>query len=114
MVEANVDYWLKASQEKFDTAQKLFALEKFSDALFFLHLSIEKLLKAIYLKKKNEAAPFIHDLVRLAEGTGLDIDEETKSQLVEISTFNIAGRYDDYKYNFYKKATGEYTKTWMK
>jgi len=38
---------------------------------------------------------------------------DCKLQLTEISTFNIAARYDDYKFKFYKKATHEYAKKWL-
>lgn len=114
MVEANIEFWLKGSEDAFDTAQKLFEVKKYNHCLFFLHLSLEKLLKALVVKNTNEVSPPIHDLVRLAEKTGVETTEEIKIQLVEISTFNVAARYDDYKYKFYKKATKEYTDMWIK
>ena len=51
---------------------------------------------------------YIHDLVKLAYLAGLTPDDEQKKQLELISTFNIAGRYDDDKFALYKKATKEY------
>lgn len=109
----NVNYWIQSSTDDLDTAVKLFESKKYHHCLFFVHLALEKILKAIFVSKKNEPAPFKHDLVRLAEKTELKIDNNTILQLAEISSFNIAARYDDYKFKFYKKATKEYAKKWL-
>lgn len=109
-----IKYWLKSSQDDLDTAQKLFNLKKYNYALFFLHLALEKIIKGVYLVKKNEAPPLIHDLVSLSEKAEILISSEEKEELAEISTFNIAARYDDYKLKFYKKATKEYSNLWIK
>ena len=109
-----IEHWLKISQDDFDTAKKLFSLKKYNHSLFFLHLALEKILKGAYLARKEEAPPLIHDLVRLAEKAEVEISETEKQELAEITTFNIAARYDDYKLKFYKKATREYSDSWIK
>lgn len=109
-----IEYWLKSSQDDLDTAKKLFNLKKYNHALFFLHLTLEKIIKGVYLLKKNEAPPLVHDLVILAEKAEIKILSDEKEKLAEISTFNIAARYDDYKLKFYKKATKEYCQKWFK
>lgn len=48
-----VKAWIKSSDEDLNTAQGLFQLERYSGCLFFCHLSIEKIIKAIYLKNKK-------------------------------------------------------------
>ena len=111
---SDLTYWETGSEDDLDSAHKLFEGKKYHHALFFLHLALEKILKAIYVKKKNEPPPPIHDLVRLTEKSSLSISEEMTLQLAEISTYNIAARYDDYKMRFYKKATHEYAQKWMK
>lgn len=110
----NVEYWRTSSKDDLDTADKLFASGKYHHCLFFVHLALEKILKAIFVSSKKQAAPPIHDLVRLAQKAGLNLNEEKLIQLAEISTFNIAARYDDYKFQFYKKATKEYAENWLK
>ena len=50
----------------------------------------------------------------LAEKAEIKVSSTEKEGLVEISTFNIAARYDDYKLKFYKKATKEYSQKWFK
>ncbi|OGM23773.1 hypothetical protein A2627_05260 [Candidatus Woesebacteria bacterium RIFCSPHIGHO2_01_FULL_39_28] len=109
----NIEYWLTSSKDDFDTTEKLFASKKYNHSLFFVHLALEKILKAIIVSKTNKPALPIHDLVRLAESVILKLSEEEKIQLAEISTFNVAARYDDYKLQFYKKATLDYATKWI-
>ncbi len=65
------------------------------------------------VKTNSTTPPFIHDLVRLAEKGNLVISDEQKDTLDIISVFNIRGRYDDYKREFYKKCSDTYTKEWI-
>ncbi len=53
--------------------------------------------------------PKIHNLVRLAELSKIELDEHQKFSLDTITDFNIQTRYPDYKLGFYKKCTEEYT-----
>jgi len=109
-----IEYWLKSSRDDLDTAKKLYGLKKYNHALFFLHLALEKIIKGVYLAKKGDSPPLVHDLVRLSEKAKIETSETEKQELAEISTFNTAARYDDYKLKFYKKATKEYSDLWIK
>lgn len=94
-------------------AQDLFASKKYSYALFFCHLALEKLLKGFIVKYTGKPAPLEHNLVWLADGAGFILSDEQKDLMSEITTFNIKARYDDYKTNFYKKATREYAQRYI-
>ena len=109
-----IDYWQKAAKDAMDTANTLFIPGKYHHCLFFLHLAIEKISKAVFVKNKNATPPPSHDLLRLAEIAGLKIATSRKLELAEITSFNISARYDDYKNQFYQKATREYTNKWLK
>ena len=85
----------------------------FAWSLFIGHLVIEKLLKAWYIQTTSETPPFIHDLVRLAEKGDLSLGDEQKDILDTISAFNIMARYDDYKMEFHRKCTREFTEKWV-
>ncbi|MFH0790004.1 MAG: HEPN domain-containing protein [Candidatus Omnitrophota bacterium] len=108
-----IKYWFTASKQDFETAEILFKNKKYHHTLFFCHLSIEKFLKAIIVKTTQEAPPLVHDLVRLAERTSIDLSAKLKNELAEISTFNIEARYDDYKLSFYKKANKRFTSKYI-
>lgn len=114
MTEKNaLNSWKECAADALDTAEKLFDDKKYHHSLFFLHLAIEKLLKALHQKKINEPAPPIHNLARLAELCKLGLDEKIESEIKEISSFSVSARYDDYKFSFYKKATRNYASRWL-
>lgn len=109
-----IKYWEDTSDKDCDTMQHLFSSGDYHWALFMGHIVIEKLLKACYVKHIDEKVPFIHDLLRLANLSGLKPDEEISNDLDFITTFNISARYPDYKQAFYKKCTREFTQTNIK
>ncbi|MFH1456618.1 MAG: HEPN domain-containing protein [Patescibacteria group bacterium] len=77
---------------------------------FFCHLTLEFFLKGKIAEKTERMFPTTHDLEDLARRAKLELPPELKQELTIINTFNIAGRYDDYKFAFYKRATASYTK----
>jgi HEPN domain-containing protein len=108
-----IRYWSDSSDDDFDTMMAMFEKKKFNWALFVGHLMIEKLLKALYVKTKNDYPPFVHNLLRLAELCDLKVSEEQKLFLVTVTAFNINARYDDYKMSFQRKCTPEFTSQWI-
>lgn len=48
------EYWVDEAQEALKVASHLFEKQDFSYALFFGHLALEKLLKALYVVKNKE------------------------------------------------------------
>ncbi len=112
-VEKVVKHWLETSEEDFQTMNKLFESRSLNWSLFLGHISIEKLLKAFYVKKFHKHAPFTHNLYRLSELCSLELSEEFADWLDKITSFNLNARYDDYKREFYLECTEEYTKEWI-
>jgi HEPN domain-containing protein len=112
-IEKNVKHWTETSDADFNTMLTLFRSKQYHWALFLGHISIEKLLKAYYVKVKGAHAPFTHNLYRLAELSDLEISEEYAEWLFKITTFNLNARYDDYKREFYSMCTADFTKEWI-
>lgn len=77
------------------------------------HLVIEKILKAIYVKRNNKHPIFSHDLLLLATKSNLEISDEMMEWFDTITTFNINARYDNYKQDFYNLCTKEFTDIWI-
>ena len=113
-IDKIVNHWIDTSDEDFNTMEMLFFSKSYGWSLFLCHISTEKLLKALYVKKFNEHAPFTHNLYRLAELIGLELSDEHADWLDEITSFNLNARYDDYKKEFYNLCTPQYTETWIK
>lgn len=108
-----IKYWVRSAEEDLKTAKSLFKAKRYSHCLFFCHLFIEKILKALVTKKIGKPAPYGHNLLRFAEMSSLKFSTKQLDLLDEINTFNIEARYNDYKFQFYKKATKEYTQKYF-
>ena len=112
-VDKIVDHWKKTSEEDYNTMIYLFNSGTYHWALFMGHISTEKLLKAYFVKANRKHSPPIHNLYRIAELSGLEMNEEIADWLDIITSFNINARYDDFKREFYKLCTKEFATLWM-
>lgn len=104
-----IQFWLDSSDENYRSMLNMFQSGEYVWALFIGHLVIEKLLKAIYVKSAGSEIPRTHDLYKLAVLSGLELTDSRKDALQYITLFNIETRYEDYKRDFYKKCTKEFT-----
>jgi HEPN domain-containing protein len=86
-------YWRKGAEEDWEVGADLVKRRKTRHGLFFIHLAIEKLLKAHVCRATKEFAPKIHSLSRLAELSGLPFCREQLGFLVVLNRFCLAGRY---------------------
>jgi HEPN domain-containing protein len=107
-VERIKAYWLAEAEEALEVADHLLEKGDYSYALFFGHLAIEKVLKAVYVGRLHEHAPPIHNLLRLARVAGLEVDNTRTEALIAITAFNIEGRYPDFKRTFRRMCTSQY------
>jgi len=74
---------------------------------------IEKLSKALYVNNIGDYPPLIHDLRRIVEKSGVELNHDKKIILDSITRFNIRARYDDFKQSFYSLSTQEFTEEWI-
>lgn len=95
-----------------ESATDLFKSKHYDWCLFLWRLSIEKLLKAKIVLLNKEIV-FTHNLVRLAKDAEMVVSNKLEDELKEITSYNIAARYDDYKLSFYEKANLTYTRKWV-
>ncbi len=112
-IEKTINHWISRSEQDFETMMHFYKSKDYHWSLFIGHLVIERLLKDIVVKNTNLHAPFTHDLRRLAKLAKIEINDDFKRYLDTISTFNLNARYDDYKQDFYKKCTSDYTDKWI-
>ncbi len=63
--------------------------------LFFAHLALEKILKALVCRRTHDAPPKIHNLTRLSELAGLRLDAQQARTLAAMNQFNLEGRYPE-------------------
>lgn len=94
-VEKVVQYWLEAAEEDWPVVQHLFESGDYHYALFFGHLYLEKLLKALVVRNTEEHAPRTHSLLYLAERAGLTVSEGRHEVLLRVTGYNIETRYPE-------------------
>lgn len=95
-------YWTDESSDAFDTALVLFKKKKYTDSMFYLHLSVEKMLKGLFVNRMEKEAMWGHNLQAIASKIdSIKFSEETMILLGQITAFNVRARYDDYKKSFY-------------
>lgn len=107
--EGIIEYWISEAKESQRVARHLFEKKDYSYALFFGHLAVEKLIKAIYVKERDENVPRSHNLPRLAKAANLPVPEEILADLIRITAFNLEARYPDYKKQFRRKCNRSFT-----
>lgn len=112
--EKIIEYWKYHASYDIETAESLFKSGKYPYCLFFSHLALEKILKALVVQTAGQHAPYTHDLVRLAKLTKIALAEKQLDQLAVINEFNIEARYPEWQKEFYKKATKKYAEKHLK
>ena len=108
--EQHIAHWLNTSKDDETTMHALFETGRFTHSLFFGHLYIEKIYKALWIKNNSgNTPPYIHNLMKILDGidTGLTIDDI--GFMNKLSEYQLSGRYPDYTYALKQKTTKEFT-----
>jgi len=113
-VEEVVQYWLELAEDDWPVAEHLLASGDHHYALFFGHLYLEKLLKALVVKATEEHAPRTHNLLFLAERAGLAVPDDKHDVLLRVTGYNIETRYPEERAAARKRYTREYTESELK
>lgn len=81
--------------------------------MFIGHLVLEKTLKALYVHaNNNQLPPKTHNLIKLARRCELNLTEEQEIFLDEVNDFNLEVRYPQYKNEFHKKCTKQFSENY--
>ncbi len=111
-LEEHIAYWIESAERNLNSANSNFQSENYDWCLFIGHLVLEKALKALYAQNNNnETPPKIHNLLRLAELSNVDLTDEQSKLFSLINKFQMEARYPDYKNELYRLATKEFTQS---
>ena len=111
--ENKVLYWITSADNDWKVAGHLFEKRDYPYSLFLGHLTVEKLLKALFVSKFDEPPPFTHRLPYLAEKAGVELSPERLEILEVVTDFNLEARYPDEKFSFQRKCTRQFTKNYL-
>lgn len=95
-IQKQIDYWVKGAFSDIDTAELLLSGKKHVESLFFCHLSIEKIFKALVVRNTNQIAPKSHNLIYLCELAGIMLSEDDNALLSVLMKYQLEGRYPEY------------------
>jgi HEPN domain-containing protein len=95
-IKKQIDYWAKGAASDMETAEVLLTANKYIEGLFFCHLTIEKILKALVVKNTNQLAPKSHNLIYLSELAKVNLSDDNSSLLSVLMKYQIEGRYPEY------------------
>lgn len=106
----HINYWFSSSTEDWERAMFLHEKKDYVFCLFCVHLSIEKLSKALWVKEnQNNYPPRVHEIKYLLADTSFVPDPEQSLFIDNLQKYQIEGRYPDYKKLIYSYTTLDYT-----
>lgn len=89
--------WLRSAEHDLEVAETLFLAGHYSWAAFACQQSLEKLLKAAYVRSRHKIPPHVHKLQRLTAILKLDPPEDYIDSILEIDQCYTSTRYPGYK-----------------
>jgi HEPN domain-containing protein len=87
--------WIKSSNYDIRTAEYMLKAGRYIYVLFMCHLSVEKLLKALYEAVLEKIPPKTHNLIYLSKSIGLEIPEKFLSTIESLNDLSIVTRYPE-------------------
>ena len=109
--EQHIKYWVDTAQYDWLGTEEAFNITKrYMHCLFWAHLTLEKLAKALWVKTHQEnIPPKVHNVHWLLEQSNIDLGEEMMNFLMKFNDFQLEGRYPDYSNNIYNLCTKDFT-----
>ncbi|KKP88065.1 MAG: hypothetical protein UR93_C0023G0019 [Berkelbacteria bacterium GW2011_GWA2_35_9] len=94
--EKKVNNWLELAKRDLAFAKDIVNRRNFrSYAPHFSHQALEKILKALVVAKTGITPPYIHNLVRLANLSKIELDQDTKDILAMLNPHYIGTKYPE-------------------
>lgn len=88
----------------------LFDAGRYTHSLFFGHLYIEKICKALWIKNhKENTPPYIHNLLKILQGIETGLSDAQFVFLEQLNEYQLSGRYPNYTETLKKRTTKDLT-----
>ena len=94
-VRKQIHYWQNEAEEELLNARIMIENKRILAGLFFCHLCIEKIFKALVVKVTEEHPPRTHNLFLLAEKALIFLDGEQDKFASELQVYQLEGRYPE-------------------
>ncbi len=87
--------WIKFSNYDIKTAEHMLKTGRYIYVLFMCHLSVEKLLKALYEAVLGKIPPKTHNLIYLSNAINTKVPESHLKMLESLNDLSIVTRYPE-------------------
>src|SRR5260221_13689304 len=87
--------WFYQASYDYATAIAMFKSRRYVYCIFMCHLSLEKALKGLFVKKKNIFPPKTHNLLYVIEKLELQLPEEYDKFVSALNKVSIPTRYPE-------------------
>ncbi|MBN1901828.1 HEPN domain-containing protein [Candidatus Sumerlaeota bacterium] len=97
MMEKIVNNWILLAEYDLETDYAMLEKKRYLYVPFTCQQSIEKILKAIFVKEKNETPPYTHNLLRLIDSLSFSssMNEDQLRFLEKLNSYYIESRYTE-------------------
>ncbi|MCK4662269.1 MAG: HEPN domain-containing protein [Bacteroidales bacterium] len=110
--QEHIAFWLEQANDDWDAVSTLFVGKKYLQSLFFSHLVIEKICKAIWIKcNESNMPPRTHNLIFILSQTDVILQENISEFLLILNRFQLEGRYPEYMTKMHNICNVEFTKS---
>lgn len=93
----HIDFWIAQAEDDWSAVNTLFKGRKYLQCLFFAHLVIEKICKALWIKYNDgNVPPRTHNLIHLLSSTQIKLNDERSEFMLNLNRFQLEGRYPGY------------------
>jgi len=108
--EQYISYWVDTAQNDWVTVESLLNTKRYLHCLFWAHLTLEKLAKALWVKNHHDnIPPKVHNVVWLLEESQVEISAENILFLEVFNRFQLSSRYPDYLRRMDRLCTQDFT-----
>ena len=106
--QEHIDYWIGSSDKDLETMNFLNEGKNYVHALFFGHLYIEKICKALWVKNnEGNYPPKIHNLLTILKQANIVLDDNQQLFLLKLNQYQIEGRYPEDIEKLYRATDGK-------
>jgi len=106
----HIKHWLTTAEEDLITMNLLYKEGRYTHSLFFGHLYIEKICKALWIKNNiSNTPPYIHNLLKLLYGIESGLTDDQLIFLEQLNEYQLSGRYPNYTDTLKKRTSRELT-----
>jgi len=93
--QLNYQEWFFQSDYDLETAEHMLKSGRNVYCIFMCHLCLEKALKGLYIKRLNQFAPKIHNLMYFVDALALEPEDEHGAFLLDLNEMSMTTRYPE-------------------